>query len=192
MPLAVSMAKRHQVIKLFDSGKPMSEISVSLGLSYGTVRQLCKNYEAHGLAGLAPKYENCGSSAPKYEALIYRAVRCLRTWHEGWGAGRIQALLAQKYPGKALPSTRTIQRWFRRNGQIKLKSKQPKEGRQRAKKVHQVRQIDAKEELKLANGQQACWLNIEDEFSSAVLDPPVFPLRENLASTGLTSTTSND
>ena len=123
--------------------------------------------------------------------MIYRAARCLKAWHPGWGGGRIRGLLKQKYPGKALPHPRTIQRWFKDNGQIRVKTQLPEEDAHWANRVHEVRQIDAKEHLQLANGQKACWLNIEDEYSSAVLDPPVFPLCQDQSGTGTTGTTSH-
>ena len=190
MPRAISMAKRQAVIDQLVKGVSMTQIASSLGLSYGTVWGLCKRYRESGSDGLKPHYENCGNRQSQYEDLLHRSARCLKTWHRGWGGGRIRGLLKQKYPDKSIPPARTLQRWFKQNGQIKEKTKLPKEDNLWARRVHQVRQVDAKEHLKLANGQKACWLNIEDEYSSGVLDPPVFSLSKDLTGTGPTSTTS--
>lgn len=184
------MAKRQVIIEQFVKGHSMAQIARSLDLSYDTVWRLCQRYKESGSDGLKPHYDNCGRSEPEYEALIYRAARCLKNWHPGWGGGRIRGLLKQKYPGKALPHPRTFQRWFKDNGQIEVKTQLPQEDNRWATRVHEVRQVDAKEHLRLAAGQQACWLNIEDEYSSAVFDPPVFPLCQNQSSTRRTSAKS--
>jgi hypothetical protein len=180
MAAATSMAKRQHIIEQFIAGKPMLQISKEEGLAYLTVWEVCRRYKEQGVAGLKPRYDNCGGKVHGSDELVWRAVRCLKHWHPGWGAGRIRAKLRQKYPHLALPCLRTLQRWMVANGQNKPRSHPPKEPRHWAREVHEVRQVDAKEEIVLANGEKVCWLNIEDEKSGAIIDPVVFPLQENL------------
>ena len=75
-----------------------------------------------------------------------------------------------------LPNVRTFYRWFHWNKQIRSKSKVPKQQAQWARHLHQGWQIDAKEEMQTLDGQKSCWLNIVDEHSGTVIDPPVFSL----------------
>ncbi|MVM42152.1 hypothetical protein GO730_38195 [Spirosoma sp. HMF3257] len=58
----------------------------------------------------------------------------------------------------------------------KLRSKPNRLQIGRATAVHNIWQVDAKEQLKLANGQPACYLTITEEYSGAWLDSLVFPL----------------
>ena len=58
-------------------------------------------------------------------------------------------------------------------------NKAPKEQARWAKHLHEGWQIDAKEEILTANGYKNCWLNIVDEHSGTVIDPPVFPLQKD-------------
>jgi hypothetical protein len=55
----------------------------------------------------------------------------------------------------------------------------PKTKPRQAKNLHEGWQIDAKEEMRLADGSKSSWLNITDEYSGMVIDPPVFPQKEN-------------
>ena len=180
MPIAISTAKRLSIIEQYEKGKSLLQISKDEKISYATVHRLYHRYKEKGISGLTPHYNRCGSKQLKSSKLIVRAVRCLKTWHPSWGAGRIKTKILQKYPQAQLPSSRTLQRWFRNNGQNKPQSKPPQSARRWAKSVHDVWQIDAKEEVRLANGQKVCWLNITDEKSSAIIDPPVFSLQKDM------------
>lgn len=48
--------------------------------------------------------------------------------------------------------------------------------RPRATVPHQIWQLDAKEQVRLADGSRVCWLLATDEASGATLEPEVFPL----------------
>ncbi|MEL7196591.1 MAG: hypothetical protein AAFO96_29475 [Bacteroidota bacterium] len=105
----------------------------------------------------------------------------MRTWHPNWGAEKIRAELLKMRPGLHVPHYRTLNRWFHWNNQIHLpsRSKLPRCASSQATYLHEGWQLDAKEELTTADGKKNCWLNITDEYSGTVIDPVVFPHKEN-------------
>lgn len=146
-------------------------------MSYSTVQSLCASYRDKGESGLLPAYCACGKKRRDARTdFVYRAVRCFKTWHPSWGAGKIRAEILLACPALGLPSIRSIERWFMYNGQNRRRKRPPQAEKQWAKSAHEVWQIDAKEELLSLDGQKNCWLNIKDEYTGAVIDPPVFPL----------------
>jgi hypothetical protein len=100
----------------------------------------------------------------------------LRQEHPSWGAGFIRVRLQQRHPGDSLPGERTLQRWFRRARQPAAPpGRKPPAARAAAAGPHDVWQMDAAEQVPLADGRQISWLRWVDEFSGAVLDAVVFP-----------------
>jgi hypothetical protein len=173
------MAIRQSLVTQFDQGISISRIAANFNISRGTVYSILKRYKSEGKDGLKPLYANCGKARPDSEALIFRAVRCMKTWHPGWGAEKIHAELLLLRPNLSLPHPRTFYRWFRWNGQTVPSSKLPKSVSQWSEKVHEGWQIDAKEEILIADGSKKCWLNITDEKSGTVISPAVFSPEED-------------
>jgi hypothetical protein len=181
MGRAKAMGLRLRLIEDRKAGKTLFEMSHTHKVSYGTVQQLCARYSELGQAGLMPKYANCGKHRRdgRYD-LVYRAVRCFKTWHPKWGAEKIRAELLLLRADLEVPPTRTMQQWFVYNGQNQRRNKAPHSERQWAKTVHEVWQVDAKEDLLTLDGHKNCWLNITDEHSAGILHPKVFPPQEDL------------
>lgn len=177
------MAIRQSIIKQYHKGLSKSQIARNFEVSRTTIHCLIGRYRILGEQGLKPRHRNCGKARPDENDFIYRAVRCMRAWHPGWGGEKIHAELSYMRPGLKLPSVRTFYRWFHWNGQIEPGSTVPKEPAKWATYLHEGWQIDAKEEIRTADGNKQSWLNITDEHSGTVIDPPVFPLQENLRST---------
>ncbi len=101
----------------------------------------------------------------------------LRREHPSWGALLIRVFLKQHWPKQRLPSERTLQRWFHQAGLGPApRGRRPKEARRRARRPHEIWQMDAAEEIALQNGQRVSWLRLTDEFSGAVLHTTVFPI----------------
>lgn len=114
---------------------------------------------------------------------IYRAARYLKFLHRGWGAPLIVTFLKRRY--SAVPSTRTLQRWFKAAGLTELRQKRPTSKHVKADEVHGCWQVDAKERLPA----KACYLSIVDEHSGAFLETPVFPPLTNQSGTAATDET---
>jgi len=184
MPQAVSMAVRQSIIANYNQGVKVSNLVQTYGVSKATIYELLKRHKAGGEQSLKPQYGNCGKSRPASKDFIYRAVRCMKTWHPNWGAEKIHAEVLYMRGDLKLPHYRTFYRWFHWNEQLRVqpKSTLPTSVHKWAKQLHEIWQVDAKEEMSTADGQKQCWLNITDEFSGMVIDPPVFPPQEDLRS----------
>ena len=99
----------------------------------------------------------------------------LRTVHPCWGAELIRIYLEdQGIP--VIPCARTLQRWFQRFGLGPAPAGRKPPADRRASHPHDIWQVDAAEEIALANGQRVSWLRVVDEFSGAVLHTAIFPL----------------
>jgi hypothetical protein len=178
MPQPVSMAVRQSIIDRYLKDEKICVIAQDLEVSRGTVYALINRHKSQGDEGLKTSYAPCGKKPPSEQEFIYRAVRMMRHYHPKWGAEKIRAEITLLRPQLELPHCRTFNRWFHKTGQldIALKSSLPKEQAKLAKRLHEIWQVDAKEEMKIANGTKQCWLNITDEFSGTVISPPVFSL----------------
>ena len=88
----------------------------------------------------------------------------LRQQHPGWGAGLIRVMLQQQGI-EPLPAERTLQRWFARAGLGPAPpGRRPEAASRRATRPHDTWQVDAAEEIRLADDTRVSWLRIADEF----------------------------
>ena len=177
MARATPIAVRQCIVEQYKAGKSVIELSRTHHVSRGSIYSFIRREQQDGKKGLLPRYHNCGTARPGAQELVYRAVRCFRTWHPGWGAEKIRAELVRLRPDLHVPHYRTINRWLHWNGQLEtpLRSQPPPSPVRQSSALHQGWQIDAKEELRLADGSRNCWLNITDEHSGTVISPAVFP-----------------
>ena len=179
MPCALPMAIRQQIIELKNKGCTLRSIANEQHLSYSTLWRLWQRYKAEGSGGLTPHYNKCGPCAagvPRCAPLIYRAAVWLKRCHPDWGAALIRVSVQDRYKDKAVPSERTLQRWFKARHLYRAKSRFPLlPSPSAAHQVHEVWQIDAKERLHLGTGQKASYLSIVDEKSGSLLRAEVFP-----------------
>ncbi len=179
MAQPLPMALRLLVVEHHLQGHSLAEIARTNKLSYSTVRACWHRFKTHGRQGLAPDYSRCGRPGPRSDDLLYRAARYLKFLHRCWGAPLIRLKLAQRYGQEDLPSVRTLQRWFKQEGLTRPRKQLPQADPTWAEAPHTVWQLDAKENLRLASGENACYLTIVDEHSGALLEAPVFPQGSN-------------
>jgi hypothetical protein len=87
--------------------------------------------------------------------------------------------MLQRQGIEALPAVRTLQRWFAKAGLGPApQGRRPQTVKKwRATRPHETWQVDAAEDIALADGTRASWLRIVDEFTGAVLKTVVFPPR---------------
>jgi transposase len=175
MPRAVALPIREQIITLHQQGIRLTTIAQQLGLSYHTVRQCWQRFCHEGVAGLSPHYAHCGPKKRRFEAGVVEAALTLKRDHPRWGAGLIRVELQPQFPNLPLPSARSLQRWFVAAGLQPLRSKRPVCVSPRARQVHEVWELDAKERMRLAEGTGTSVLSVTDEASGAWLDALVFP-----------------
>lgn len=190
---ATSQTLRQKVYKLWESDKSYVTISEELSLSYSTVRSLCNRYTKRGFAGIIPDYHNCGQGRkPSRSNVIYRAAVWLKRKHRKWGAECIRLILLERYPDLTVPTSRTLQNWYKDLDLNPHRDKRPREKPVWADEVHDVWQIDAKEQLRTRDGKPASWLSMIDEHSGAILEVPVFPPKEDQSGSPARDTEDSD
>ena len=169
------MGQREQLITLKQKGQSLEAIAQQLNLPLPSVRQLSARFKRQGHLRVA--YVNCGPKQARSEPLLQRAGLWLKRHHPQWGAPLIRLKLLERYGAKRTPSVRTLQRWFVAQHLTKppQQLQQPPIGQ--AKAVHNIWQVDAKENLVLLDGSPRCYLTITDEHSGAGLAALVFPPR---------------
>lgn len=95
MPGPILMAVRLQILRQYEEETPISAISRNFKVSRRAVHTLIKRYQAEGEQGLKPLYSNCGKKRLDGNDFVYRAVRCMKSWHPGWGAEKIHAEISR-------------------------------------------------------------------------------------------------
>ena len=167
-------------MRLFVAGQNAYSISKALNLSYSTVNVLCKRIKEGGAALLPARYGCCGRRPAEEQNPLYQKLLDMRRQHPEWGA---QYLLVQLSAlGPPLPSARTVHRWLRKEGLSRLRGRAPKTVKVWAGSVHDIWQVDAKEQVSLSDGEEVCWLSITDEKSGALLGAVLFPLQPDMSS----------
>jgi hypothetical protein len=173
MGRAIEMGQREQLIALKAQGYSLWAISEQLLIPYGTVCQLSARLGR--LGHLRVGYANCGPKQPGTDPLLLRSALWLKRHHPSWGAPFIRVHLTAHFANDRIPSASTLQRWFRKRHLSKPRQvvAPPRIGC--AKAPHNIWQVDAKENLILLDGSEACYLTITDEHSGAGLEALVFP-----------------
>ena len=189
MGRATDLSRRKKIVDQKLAGQTLKAISEQMNLPFSTVRRIWRRYRDRGPKGLAADYTSCGQHFDLSNDLVYRSACYLKFLHPMWGAPLIRILLEKRYTcrGLSIPSSRSLQRWFKQKGYNKPRSKAPKEPAIKASAVLQVWQIDAKEHVQIASGQRICWLTVTDEHSCGLLGARAFPPQADLSSASHTS-----
>lgn len=160
-------------------GHRAAEIADDLGLNPETVRKLIARFRKGGPDSITPDYSGCGVDQPRRgDAGLIEAAAAMRREHPSWGAGIIRVQLAERNPGRVIPSDRAIQRAFTKAGLNPAPAGRRRDGpKRRATETHETWQMDASDQIKLADARMASWLRLVDDCSVAVLLTVVFPPR---------------
>lgn len=169
MPAPIPYAQRLEMIERKRAGQSLRQIAEEMGYSYWGVRKIWRQYRGQSEEGLQTRYKRGPGLLRKPQEVYAQAIAWKRE-HPGWGAGLVRSLLLERWPEEDVPCERTLQQWWRRAGVHRRPQRRVAQNRQRAKKVHEVWQIDGVE----VNGMT--WVTVTDEYSGAVLAGCVFPL----------------
>ena len=127
-----------------------------------------------------PDYSACGRPIRESTEKAYRLVRLVSHFHPTWGVPYLLTRIEITYPDLALQSIRTYQRRLKKDcPKVELPpAKLPKSGLLNdVRQAHDEWQIDAKEQLRLLDGQKASYLNITDTKTHALLKVKPFSPR---------------
>lgn len=179
MPRPIPVPVRRQIWQRSQKGAKTSQLARTFGLSPRTIRDLCRRFRLGGPDPLQPRYHAPPLPDHAKPKEYVEAVCSLRRQHPTWGAGILLVVLGEEHPDWDLPSARTAQRWLQDAGLGPApRGRRPGVNPNRATIPHEVWQIDASECLTLASGEQVGWLRLVDEFTGAVLQTTVFPIRK--------------
>lgn len=179
MPRPIPLAIRQTIVTLRQRGYSQPKIADQIDVSLSSVKTILRRFRDEGQAGLETRYHRCGQQQINFDQFTYRCYKALRIWHPGWGYDKISSIISNKYGTIQLPDRRTVYRWWKALGLVQSKTKPPRSAKAWAVKAHDIWQIDAKEMMHIDSDQPHCWLNIVDEFTGGVIDPPVFPPRKD-------------
>lgn len=169
MPAPIPYAHREEIVQRKQAGQSLWEIAQDLGYSYWGVRKIWRRYRDQQEAGLHPAYRS-GPGPIRKRPEVYAQAMAWKKEHPTWGAGLIRSLLLQQWTLEEVPSERTLQRWWQREGLNRRPRRGVKQRQDRAQEVHEVWQMDGVE------GGKWSWVTVTDEHSGAVLGGRLFPL----------------
>ena len=176
MGQATEAAVRQKIVLDWQTGMSYAALARQYGMSYNTIRSVCRRYQNLGSSGLLPNYGRCGRKVEAQHDKVFRLIRLLKHLHPQWGVPYLVQRIEEKYPNLPLQSIRHYQRRLAIHGQHLPATILPKEPAvDRARQVHEVWEIDAKERIDLGEEHKACYLNITDEKSGAILRAQGFP-----------------
>jgi transposase len=191
MPSPIPVPIRRAIFRRWQHGQTVADIAPELNLPRRTVRHLIRRFRLSSGQALAPGYQRT-ARRPLAQEAVRRAALQLRQEHPRWGAGLIRLELPAMATRGTVPSERTLQRWFHQVGLGPApKGRRPPRETRRAQRPHEVWQPDAKEQVRLRDGQRVSWLRITDEHSGAILWTKVFPPRVLGAGRGRCRATGN-
>jgi len=178
MPAAIPTPIRRRIWQCARAGQTAATIAQELQLSVRTVRHLLQRLEEHGAAALPDQYAHCGRPTLEPPPPLVQEGLDLHADHPTWGAGLVRVFLRRRHPHEALPSERTLQRWFQRQRlPTAPPGRRPVAETSRAHFPHQTWQMDAADQVRLQTGKSVSWLRLVDECSGAFLWTVVFPPR---------------
>ncbi len=111
--------QRLDAVRTVLSGAKVTEVAAAMGVSRQSVHSWITRYLAEGLAGLADKSHRPSFSPQQVGSDVEVVVAEMRRQHPQWGAKRIRLeLLRRPREGLVVPSERTINRIFARQGLV--------------------------------------------------------------------------
>lgn len=176
MPASLPVPVRQTLWQRWQHGDSVAKLAAELQLSQRTVRHLVRRFRQRGAEALAPDYARCATKKIPVESVSFQKAVEMRHQHPRWGGGLIRVMLQEA--DEPCPCVRTLQRWFR-NGKLSPAppGRRTAREKQRAHCPHEIWQMDAVDQLRLASGARVSWLRLVDECSGAVLKTVIFPPR---------------
>src|SRR5947209_18765122 len=143
MPVAIPFSVRKMIVREKSKGSSLASISEKHHLSYSTVCRIYQRYQREGTRAMMPRFSNCGiKKLSPQQALFRRAALWLKRLHPKWGAAFIKVQLERRYH-KRLPCTRSLQRCFKKAGQVRKKPTFAYEQPPLVTRIYELGQVEA-------------------------------------------------
>ena len=120
MGQAIPYDIRVKIISRLKTGEKADSLAKEFGYTESGIKKLWYKYKKEGAAAYKNNYGNCGQKS-RYSSKLRSLVKELRDNEQG--ACYICSKLAQKYPDIAIPSERTLQRWWVKAGTNRRKGR---------------------------------------------------------------------
>src|SRR5450631_3592698 len=170
MPRAIPLVARQEIIRRHLDGQTLAQIAIDLHLPHVTVRALWRAFRRRGDEGLAVAYRRCGRATPQHHPNVLRRACQLKRKHPTWGAGRVRVELLGLLDPALVPSPRTLQRAFQKEGINRpRRTQRPRSARAKPEAPHDVWEVDAVEKKRLKTGEEVSWMAAVDVYSGASL-----------------------
>jgi hypothetical protein len=114
--MAVPIPIREIIVKRRLQGHSLASTAIALSLNYDTVKNIWRRYRLRGVAGLTTDYHCRKRCRTTLRRRSIRAACWLKRHHPTWGARRIRKFLQDRWPDRAIPNERSLQRGFREAG----------------------------------------------------------------------------
>src|SRR5262249_24490219 len=116
--------------------------------------------------GLVIHYPSCGRSTPRAPADVLRRACRLKQQHTHWGGALIRVELLRLVAAAMVPSVRTLQRAFQRDGINRpRRTQRPRTIPTRPEAPHDLWEVDAVEKKRPRTGTEVSWLSAVDASS---------------------------
>jgi hypothetical protein len=181
MAKAIPLLVRQRIIELCKNGETVQSVSSLLGLGYDVTAKIWRAYRKEGDLSLKSRYNNCGRK-PFYDEQIKESVRSHLNDNEQLGAPIIRSRLLAEGKFEKVPHERTIQRWWRQAHINKPRGRRPTPSKNYSSEPHDTWQVDGKENIKILDDTEHCYLSFADESTCSFLKGVVFPLYTSDAS----------
>lgn len=102
------------VLAMIRNEQAVAALCREAGVSRQTAYKFRRRYEACGRAGLKDRsrINRVGEGLRPWRRRVFALRRCWPTW----GGAKLRQRLRQRWPGRRLPSQRTIERWLQQGG----------------------------------------------------------------------------
>lgn len=120
MAKAIPYDYRVKIVKRMKQGEKASDLSEEMGYSESGIKKIWRLYKEKGEQAYYNNYSNCGH-AKSYDMAIRQAAEQVRDNMQG--GNYVHSKLRQKYPLQRIPSSRTLQRWWVKQGTNRKKGR---------------------------------------------------------------------
>jgi putative transposase len=179
-------AQRRALVEAMLAGKqPVAELCRRFGVARQTAYKFRRRFAREGGAGLRDQSRRPRGTVSAQRKRWFQRVVQLRQTHPTWGGRKLRWLLRQRWPRERVPCERTVQRWIKQAGLVRLATRKrrraflPAQRPSMARRSNAVWTFDLKGWFLTGDGTKVEPLTIRDLWSRYLLwTQPLAPRNE--------------